>query len=170
MWRGALAALLVAACDDAAPTCTDPPARLRNPSNLHCDLRPVPSPTCPVGALPSWAPCDDACLAILDEAVCAVTPGCRVAYDDCVRSGDPCYTEPFLGCLAIDRSGPTDGACAGLDAQACSAREHCASWFLRGGQCPPGPGPGEHEERAHQLPDNEPCFLAFAYCEEEPRY
>jgi hypothetical protein len=55
------------------------------------------------------------------------TPGCRAAHDwGCWTGEGPCYLEvSYLGCFAVDTSGPVQGPCDGLAAWDCSRHDDC---------------------------------------------
>lgn len=59
-----------------------------------------------------------------DEARCLADVSCRAAYADPDGS--------FLGCWgALPMDASSSGACAGLDAYACSRRNDCSAWYSR---------------------------------------
>jgi hypothetical protein len=79
---------------------------------------------------PTWGYCDSECTA-LGEAECAGTSGCRTAYDHaCLLTDGPCPAlTPFLGCFAVDMTGPVGGNCEGLDGFECSRHDNCLSTY-----------------------------------------
>lgn len=141
--RLAFAALLVTGCtiylgdDDADDVPCDygaiAPLRLINPSNLACEEFSGGCPDwcgpCALEAdepIPTWGTCDSGC-ATLDELTCATEPGCRAAHDWACWTGDgECTAEvSYLGCFAVDTTGPVQGTCEGLDAFECSRHDDC---------------------------------------------
>lgn len=109
------------------------PLRLVNPNNLACEEFsggcPEECGPCTLDTdepIPTWASCDSACSA-LDELTCMTTEGCRTAHDWGCWTGDgPCTAEvSYVGCFAVDTTGPVRGGCAGLDAWECSRHDDC---------------------------------------------
>lgn len=111
---------------DDAIECEDPvyvPYELLDPATLVCQdfggtqCGPVaPAADQLAVPIPTWGECDSPCRD-LDEGTCLGTSGCRGAYED--ASGG------FLGCYAVDQSGPVQGPCDGLDAWSCSQHDDC---------------------------------------------
>jgi hypothetical protein len=66
---------------------------------------------------------------------------------------------PYLGCFAIDSSGPAAGACANLGAFECSRHDDCAATYRDGGLC----GNGLDDDRDGQVDERDECH-AFATC------
>jgi len=119
------------------------PLRLVNPSNLSCEDFSSGCPDecgpCTLDSdepIPTWGYCDSGCSG-LDELACAVTSGCRTAHDwGCFTGDGPCTAEvSYLGCFAVDTTGPVQGACPGLDAYECSRHDDCIALhdFFEGG-------------------------------------
>ena len=94
---------------------------------------PCPEPFPPI---PSWGACQSTCTG-LSEIACDQTAGCRTTYDhDCLLGTGPCTAfQAFLGCFAIDSSGPDLGPCEGLDAFECSRHENCLATYIDYGLC-----------------------------------
>ena len=154
-------------CDQAPP----PPLDLVNPDTLVCEAfyqttcDPACGP-CPLAEppLPSWAACDTACTP-LGEADCLAAPGCRAAYDRACFLGDgPCDAlTAFIGCYAVDTSGPVHGApCPGLGAVACSRHDDCVGLYDSG--C----ANGLDDDGDGQVDEPDECIEAFAACAAEP--
>lgn len=115
------------------------PVRLVDPATLTCQDFYVGD--CPAGCgpcdvdqapLPTWGACESACTG-LDELPCMDRSGCRAAHDWACWTGDgPCTLEvSYLGCFAVDTTGPVQGPCEGLGADACSRHDDCLA--LHGG-------------------------------------
>lgn len=104
--------------------------------NTCGECPPVPEPLPP---FPSWGACQSQCTG-LSEIACDNTAGCRTTYDhDCLTGDGPCTAlQPFLGCFAIDNTGPALGACEGLDAFECSRHENCLATYRDNGLCDNG--------------------------------
>lgn len=79
---------------------------------------------------PTWGYCESQCTG-LDETACVNTSGCRTAYDhNCLLTDGPCpLFTPYLGCFAVDMTGPVQGSCEGLDALECSRHDDCLSTY-----------------------------------------
>lgn len=79
---------------------------------------------------PTWGYCDSQCTG-LDEGACVNTAGCRTAYDhNCLLTDGPCPAlTPYIGCFAVDQTGPVQGACADLDAFECSRHDDCLATY-----------------------------------------
>jgi len=153
-------------CDQAPP----PPIDLLNPDTLACEsffqttCDPACGP-CPLAdpPLPSWAACDTACTP-LGEADCLATAGCRAAYDrHCYLGDGPCTSlTAFLGCYAIDTSGPITGPCDGLDVVTCSRHDDCVGLYDSG--C----ANGIDDDHDGQIDEPDECIESFAACAAEP--
>lgn len=125
---------LIAACstDYADDTGCGPDVHsdhLINPASLTCEVHPpaVPCSWSPTDL--SWGACDSPCRA-LDEATCAIEPGCRSAYDhDCFFGVGACERVPFLGCYPLDRNLDLATGCSGLDAWSCSRHPQCVGTY-----------------------------------------
>lgn len=79
---------------------------------------------------PTWGYCESQCTG-LDESTCVDTTGCRTAYDhNCLLTDGPCPAlTPYIGCFAVDMTGPVQGACEGLDGFECSRHDNCLSTY-----------------------------------------
>ncbi len=75
-----------------------------------------------------WARCLGTCEP-LDEGVCGVTAGCRIAYSDDLRTGAEEHV--FRACLPVGPGTVPAGACDALSAEDCSRRDDCTA--LHGG-------------------------------------
>ena len=140
---------------------------LVDPSTLACvefgfgtcndSCGPCPEPLPP---FPSWGACQSQCTG-LSEIACTNTPGCRTTYDDaCLRTDGPCpLLTPFLGCFAVDTSGPIQGACDGLDAFECSRHDDCLATYRDNGLC----SNGLDDDRDGLVDDLDEC-KQFAVC------
>lgn len=97
---------------------------------------PCPEPLPPI---PSWGACQSQCTG-LGELACVEAAGCRTAYDhNCLLGEGPCTAfQPFLGCFAIDASGPAGGACDQLGAFECSRHDDCLATYRDSGLCSNG--------------------------------
>lgn len=117
-------------------------------------------PPGPLGALPSWGACQSQCTG-LSEIACDNTAGCRTTYDHACLTGEgPCTAfTPFLGCFAIDMTGPAEGSCEGLDAFECSRHENCLATYLDSGLC----GNGRDDDGDGQTDENDEC-RRFGVC------
>jgi hypothetical protein len=156
----------LAACEDDAFVCPDPPLSLRNPRTLLCETFHAPSAACPDELEPpTYASCG-ACSAFMwDQAGCLAAPGCRPAYDNCVLIGEVCIGgRAFVGCYGVDRAGPVAGTCDDLDARDCSTRDDCAAWYQHNANC----GDPAPEPRPFYQPQNGTCTLYFWGCRAEP--
>ncbi len=110
---------------------TAPPSQvqLRDPSTGQCEYIYSGCNACePCGGASSiypadWAPCPSACTN-LSEATCLATAGCQAEY---LSNGSPSYS--FWGCYAVAPSGPIEGSCDGLDADACSRHDDCMAYY-----------------------------------------
>lgn len=94
---------------------------------LPCDPSCGPCPVAkePVQAVPSWGFCSSQCTG-LDEAMCATTPGCRIALDwNLYYTNQP----SFIGCFATDMMMTETTDCAGLGAQDCSRSDRCTGLY-----------------------------------------
>ena len=151
------------AADDGG--CPEPALALRDPRTLGCEEWHVPSAVCPdEPAPPTWAACG-ACTAVRDPAACLAEPGCRGAYDACLLdASEVCRATTFV-CVGVDRAGPVAGACADLDAVACSSRDDCIAWYQRHPTC--GEQDEEPEPRPHYQPNQGSCALSFLACADE---
>lgn len=142
----ALAAVPLGGCDlyfggDDEPPCAyggggavgpDIANGYRNPYSGQCEYPSNPYPCddscgpCPAdhGApvTPDWATCYSHCEG-LSEDQCVGESGCYAAY-----LGEPSKYE-FLGCFATAPSGPVQGSCDNLDAQACSRHDNCSALY-----------------------------------------
>jgi hypothetical protein len=118
---------------------------------------PCPEPLPPI---PSWGACQSQCTG-LPEVACDQTDGCRSAYDHACLTGDgPCTAfQPFLGCFAIDSTGPAPGSCAGLDAFQCSRHDNCLATYRDDGLC----GNGRDDDRDGQVDEADEC-RRFGVC------
>lgn len=151
------------AFDVAISTVIDPEtlACVEVPWDGWCDDRCGPCPEPPTGGgLSTWGACQSHCTG-LGEVECGQTGGCRTAYDHACLLGDgPCEAfTPFLGCFAIDNTGPAPGACEGLDAQECSRRDHCLATYRDSGLC----GNGLDDDRDGLIDEADEC-RAFGVC------
>jgi hypothetical protein len=79
---------------------------------------------------PTWGYCESQCTG-LSESACVNTSGCRTAYDhNCLLTDGPCPAlTPYIGCFAVDMTGPVQGACEGLDGFECSRHDDCLSTY-----------------------------------------
>jgi len=113
---------------------------LRDPVSGTChDVRPCDASGNGI-PIPDQASCGSSCEA-LSEADCVVAAGCRAAY----IGGN---SNRFLGCWGTAPSDPVrTGACAGLDAQACSRHDNCSAWYLE-----PSPGTTKFDHCADEAP------------------
>lgn len=158
---------VVAACADEPFRCPEPRIALRNPTTLTCEQFHVPSAACPDELEPpTWAGCN-ACADIDVQSECLATPGCRATYDSCHLLDEPCLGgRVFIGCVGVDRAGPVEGTCDGMDAQDCSSRDDCAGWYRHHPTCnqedPPDPRPSFFQ------PQNGTCVMVFWGCLDEP--
>jgi hypothetical protein len=127
-----------------------------------CDSRCGPCPE-PLPPFPSWGSCQSHCTGLAEDA-CADTAGCRTAYDHACLTGEgPCNAfQPFIGCFAIDTTGPATGACGGLDAFECSRREHCLATYRETGEC----ANGFDDDRDGQIDEADEC-RRFGVCLDE---
>jgi len=122
--------------DDSIPIDDEPcervPLLLVDPYTLTCQDFGSPCGGYPtdlpalIPPIPTWGRCESECSA-LDQLTCVDTPGCRVTYDwACFTGNDQCPAESgYLGCFAVDTTGPVQGLCDGLDAFACSQHDDC---------------------------------------------
>ena len=160
--RAAAALLIVAACaTEPAETCPGPLVELRDPEVLVCTPRRAPSPECPLITLPPWPLCADLCDRIRDAATCAATDGCRIGWLDCLTFPDQCdHPQGFIGCYGVATLPPPEGACRDLAGpEACAARDDCAGIYVKGPNCPGGPGLPQ--------PNGEACRFTYAACTDE---
>ncbi len=118
---------------------------------------PCPEPLPPI---PTWAACQTACTG-LSEIACDNTAGCRTTYDDaCLLGTGPCTAfVAFLGCFAIDSSGPDTGPCEGLDAFECSRHENCLATYKDNGLC----NNGRDDDGDGQVDEADEC-RSFGVC------
>jgi hypothetical protein len=113
-----------------------------NPETLQCEEAAFPcNDTCgacedPDGSS-TWAPCQSQCTG-LDVETCALTAGCRQAWDELCLLTDAICTLPdggYYGCFAVDLTGPVQGACNRLAAQECSRHDDCLATYRRDERC-----------------------------------
>ncbi len=112
----------------------------------------------------TWAECQTQCTG-LDIAVCGQTAGCRQTWDEQCLLTDALCTLPdggYLGCFAVDTTGPVQGACDGLAAQECSRHDDCLGTYRRDERC--ANGVDEDFDGAIDEPDE--C-LTFGLCIDE---
>jgi hypothetical protein len=139
---------------------------LLDPETLACvqvgfggcgPCEPCPEPFPPI---PTWGSCQSFCTG-LAEGECARTDGCRTAYDhDCLLGEQPCPSlTPYLGCFAVDTTGPIGGACEGLAAFDCSRHDDCLATYDDNGLC----GNGLDDDRDGQIDESDEC-RAFVQC------
>ena len=164
----ALIAPVLAACAEP-PACAGGVVTQRNPTNLACVLRQLPSPDCPdIPPPPPWPICKHPCEEIRDEAACAATAGCRVARHLCDVFDDRCARlGPFIGCFPVGLDTAAPGACADLTATACATREDCGAQYLQGPECPELPDPEEPAVAPPPPPDGPRCVFSFVTCFDE---
>jgi hypothetical protein len=118
---------------------------------------PCPEPFPP---MPTWGSCQTQCTG-LGEVECGRTPACRTAYDHACLLGEgacPALT-PFLGCFAVDTTGPIQGACDGLDAFECSRHDDCLATYRDNGRC----SNGLDDDGDGQFDENDEC-RTFGLC------
>lgn len=123
-----------------------------------CGLcEPCPEPLPPI---PTWGSCQTQCTG-LSEIACDHTAGCRTTYDhNCLLGGGPCTAlQAFLGCFAIDTTGPDAGPCENLGAFECSRHENCLATYLDNGLC----GNGRDDDGDGQIDENDEC-RRFGVC------
>ncbi len=79
---------------------------------------------------PTWGFCESQCTG-LEESACIATSGCRTAYDHaCLLTDGPCPAlTPYIGCFAVDQTGPVQGSCEGLDGFECSRHDDCLATY-----------------------------------------
>jgi len=116
-------------------------SQLLNPETLACQEFGAPPCTCGDCAepppIPTWGSCQSPCTG-LDEQGCAITVGCRAAYDEVCLLTDAICTLPdngYYGCFAVDTTGPIAGACDNLDAFECSRHDDCLATYRRDDRC-----------------------------------
>ncbi len=113
--------------------------RLLNPDTLVCEDAGT-CDACGACDLPSWGACQSQCSG-LDARSCGATSGCRQAWDELCLLTDaicPLPDDGYLGCFAVDNTGPVQGACDGLAGQACSRHDDCIGTYRRGPRCTDG--------------------------------
>jgi hypothetical protein len=115
---------------------------------------------CPEPAIPTWAACQTSCTG-LAENDCIRTEGCRTAYDHACLTGEGACPAlvPYLGCFAVDTTGPVRGACDGLDAFECSRHDDCLATYRDSGGC----ANGIDDDRDGQVDESDEC-RRFAAC------
>ncbi len=118
---------------------------------------PCPEPLPPI---PSWGACQSQCTG-LSEIACDQTAGCRTTYDhNCLLGEGDCIAfQAFLGCFAIDNTGPALGPCEGLDAFECSRHENCLATYLDNGLC----NNGRDDDGDGQIDEADEC-RRFGVC------
>lgn len=159
--------------DDLPPVCGDDGAGdvagtlLVDPETLacvefgfgggNCGCVPCPEPLPPI---PSWGACQSQCTG-LSEIACDNTVGCRSTYDHACLLGDGLCTafQPFLGCFAVDQTGPIQGACEGLGALDCSRHDNCLATYRDDGLC----GNGRDDDNDGQVDEFDEC-RRFGVC------
>lgn len=121
---------------------------------------PCPEPLPP---MPTWGSCQSQCTG-LPEGDCTRTAGCRTTYDHACLTGDgPCSAfTPYLGCFAIDTTGPAPGACENLDALECSRHDNCLATYVDNGLC----SNGRDDDGDGQIDENDEC-RRFVQCMNE---
>ncbi|HVV88133.1 MAG TPA: hypothetical protein VHE35_34065 [Kofleriaceae bacterium] len=122
-----------------------------------CGCGPCPQPLPPI---PTWGACQSGCTGLPEQA-CEQAPGCRTTYDhDCLTGDGPCTAlSPYLGCVAIDTTGPVPGPCEGLDALACSRHDDCLATYRDNGLC----DNGLDDDRDGQVDELDEC-RSFGVC------
>lgn len=164
----ALIGSALAACSADGPTCSGPFVTLRNPANLACTLRQLPSADCPdIAPSPPWPVCKHPCEAIRDESACITAPGCRVTRELCDVFDDRCARRgPFIGCFPLDPAEAVAGPCRGLTAAGCATRDDCGAQYLLGPDCPQ-PAAIVAGPAARLPPDGIDCNFSFVTCFDE---
>lgn len=165
----ALIAPALAACADERPACTGAFISQRNPTNLACIPRQLPSPDCPdIPPPPPWPACKHPCAQLPDEPTCAATTGCRVVRQLCDPTEDRCARlGPFIGCFPVGLATAEPGACPDLAATACATRDDCGAQYLMGPECPELPDPEPSAAASPRAPDGPRCVFTFVTCFDE---
>ena len=142
---------------------------LVNPQTLACEDH---TPTCGCGGCPddpdqpTWGFCQSACTGLSQQA-CAAADGCRLAWDDTCFFTDAICTLPdngYYGCFAVDMTGPVQGACENLGADACSRHDDCMASYRRDARCT-----NATDDDLDGLVDEHDECLTFATCFAEQR-
>lgn len=143
---------------------------LLDPETLACQdfgASPCTCGSCPEPPpIPSWGSCQSTCTG-LDQQTCAITVGCRGAWDHVCLLTDAICTLPdngYYGCFAVDTTGPIQGACDNLDALECSRHDDCLATYRRDERC--GNRVDDDGDGAIDEPDE--C-LGFGLCMAELR-
>ena len=117
---------------------------------------------CPASeAFPTWAACQTQCTG-LDAGTCGLTAGCRQTWDELCLLTDAICTLPdggYLGCFAVDTTGPVQGTCDGLAAQECSRHDDCLGTYRRDERC----ANGQDEDFDGAIDEPDEC-LTFGQC------
>jgi hypothetical protein len=110
--------------DDACLVRKEPVQELRDPVTGACSG--VGGGCGPGGYIEAdWAACYGACEG-LDQPSCEASAGCRAIFVDTCPTCDALFLS-YAACWGTAPSGPVQGDCNGLDAQACSEHDDCSA-------------------------------------------